>query len=380
MRSIHLKSNRGQAMLGAGALAGVGFLIMAATAVYVMNSSKEKSVRMSQSDARFINDVVFSRVGQAVAATAIICDEADGMCKWNPGNSTLKFDAKDFGFKNVKEDSSSKTLSFTITSCLPGDPEKADFAACIEKNSEVKLQLSDLNKLKDLKVLNWSNTDDKDFYGILISVDTEYNSVDTDKDEKFVSNAVIRRPRYFALIEAGQGECSPTCHVPDGQTRSEALCFGQVKVVQGAHNMAKVPNMTITNLGPGYMNRLTVSRQFTPNNSILPPGAQIPALSAKQDIFSYSNGLSPGAETTFEDTGLQCAHWTSSTTTVITHAGFNGSSTTSSYDPNSTRPTGTADYEFSKVSPANALFLGQDGTSVPSTHTAYSTIVYVGQN
>ncbi len=377
-----LLNKKGQAMLGAGALAGVGFLIMAATAVYVMNSSKEKSVRMSQADARFINDMVFSRVGQAVAASAIICDEADGLCKWND-DPRLKFEAKNFGFKDLKIDNSSKTLSFIISSCLPSDPEKADFSTCVEKESEVKFQLSDLNKLKDLKILNWSadpNNTDKDYYGILISVNTSYNSVDTNKDESFVSNAVIRRPRFFLHIESGVGECLPTCHVPDGQTRSEALCFGKVKVVQGQNNMAKVSNLTVTNDGPGYLHRFNISRKFSRNTAVAETASLPPSLLQSKEIFSNNTGMSPGTSLSFDDNTLECVHWTSNVT-IIEESGSDFYGVFTTYDPNSSVSTGSADYSFSKVEPQNPLFLGQYGTTVPSTKTEFLTLIYYrGQN
>jgi hypothetical protein len=383
-----LRSRTGGAMLGAMFIGGIAMLSLSFVAAYVLKGSEEKLVRMSQADAKFLNELVFSRVGQAVAATALLCDERNMKCKWN-SDPRLNLVSKNFGFSDLREEGN--TLKFDAASCLPADPEKADFSQCVEKESTVSLRIQSLEQMKDLQIFNWSGTSDTDVYGILISIETAYESSDSNNNENFVSNAIIRRPRFFAYIEPGSGECLPTCHVPLGQTRVDAMCYGPVGMQRGQTNLAEISGLTVRNDGPGYIYALNIERGFSPNPAVVNSTGLSSGITKPTSVFNINEGLAPGAEAVFNDNTLECAHETinrSYTFTSTVNAGFNGVSSStsysSSYNPNSSTPTGTADYRFASVAPSNALFLDQQGAAVPSTQTINTTvhtvIVYRGQN
>jgi hypothetical protein len=295
-----------------------------------------------------------------------------------------------------------KALEFPATSCLPFMTEDGDDKRCKSVESKVWAQLVDLEELKKAGLLRAETISAAesaqsaagwDHWAVLVSVSTPYQTLDKSEDKtEFVSTAVIRRPRSIVMFEPGRAECTPTCHVPSGETRLDAMCYGKIEVEQGVTNFASIEGMKVRNDGPGYLYQLAVNRDFENNPGLSNPSSTAGFTMEPEKVFSFADndgkgGLAPGLEVPVTDAKMPCRHeLIIHNTSSMVEAGFDGSSTSVSESytgVNNSRPSGTAQYTLSDVLPANSLRLDESGQAVPSTQTTrtiHTIIYYRGQN
>ena len=410
-RQFHSKSGNVLLFALAG-MAAVGIAV--GTAMLVENISLDRKATVSEGDARFLNEIVFSRAGQAIAASALLCSDVSksaARCFWNTDNDHK---LADYGFSKMVVNEAEKSLEFPATSCLPLNPESGDTSRCKAVESKVSVKLVDLNQLAQEGVLlketlstsESQAADGWDHYGILITVTTPYQGMGGTSDKTdYVSTAIVRRPRAIVKFEPGRAECTPTCQVPTGKTRVDAMCYGPIEVEAGATNYASIEGMKVRNEGPGYIYSLDVNREFDRANNLANVSSSAGFNLGKEKVFGFGDadargGLAPGIEVPVTDAAMPCLHETvvhnhSVVSTQMVLAGFNGSSTshvastssTSYNGVNNSRPSGKANYSLSGILPRNALRLDSMGQAVPSTQSTqtnvhyYQTVIYYrGQN
>ncbi len=353
--------------------------------IYAEKFALDRVALINEKDARFHNELVFSRVGQALSNNAVLCREADMSCRWNSDDSRLDHQPKQYGLKSLSS-SSDKSFRFESENCLPIE-DAMDVSNCKTFKAEGEIRIASIQELIDNKLIQdtrWTSAqggststsmDDTDHYGAVITVKSKYMTAGG-KVQDFVTTGFIRRPRSVVKIFEGKALCEETCHVPEGETRTEAMCYGRVKTLRGEKNAAKMRGLAIFNEGPGYALDLQLKRQFAPH----PAFASDVTEREKAPAVIYDNkgaGLAPGMRIdNIADSDLPCAHRTVPTSRTST----TGGGVTVSYGTSSI-PTGSAAYSFSKVTPANMMSVGQASGGVPAMETHVHTVIRVrGQN
>ncbi|MBP7845479.1 MAG: hypothetical protein KA116_11780 [Proteobacteria bacterium] len=430
MSTQYSSRKRGQALLSAVMVSGMGIAVLTALVSYIIKSNEDKIAMMNEADAKFLNEMSFARVGQAISETAILCSELKNKCVWN-SDTQQAFTKDQFGFDDWTN--SGTKAQFKVLNCLPtrndvvegsGTVANPSLTKCEKYNSSIQLEMMSIQDAMDSEILKkdssgaTASSTDNDNYVVAIRVETKFISGSNGKEQSFVSSALIRRPRSFVSIIPGRAQCKPTCPIPNGQTREEAMCYGPIGLIVGATNLALVSNFQIRNDGPGYLYRSGLKRIFIKNPALVADTGISAASANPTNIPIIDSGtgedaeLAPGREQTFTD-NIECAHetlvhnhevvTTSNVSQTITHAGFDGVATSSdtsygqttyqsTFTPNGEKPTGNAVYtvDAAKIVPNNFLQLDSEGATIPSTqtdidvtvhkHITTTTITYLGQN
>ncbi len=430
MSTQYSSRKKGQALLSAVMVSGMGIAILTALVSYIIKSNEEKLSMMNEADAKFLNEMTFARVGQAISSTAILCNELTKTCKWND-NPDQNFKTDKYGFKSWK--AVERHVEFKVENCLPTKSDvvepgstsasgstTASLMKCEKYYSTVNLEIMSIQDALDKEIIkkdaNTNQTTDNDPFVLAMRVETKFISGANGNEQGFVSTALMRRPRSFVSMQPGIAMCKPDCAVPEGQARVEAACYGAIGMFTNSTNLATVTGMKVRNDGPGYLYRIGLKRDFIVNPDLMNSSGVSSNLTQTQlipfkDASNKDVEIAPGKDVEFSD-NVECAHetqihnsevhHTSYQTAVYTHVGFDAVTTDSSsssqtfssstYNPNSSRPTGGAIYQVdtSKIVPSNYLQLDSEGAAVPSTltditnvthvNTVITTTIYLGQN
>ncbi len=371
-------------------------LVVAISKYSQMAGGKRQAV-INENSSRLINEIVISRVGQALASTAILCSEMKKQCYWNEQLPDTK--PTDFQFTSVKEKGTSLLLG--VETCLPSFTQTVTFDNCKKVSSDVEIRFTGIEGLKQAKLITGEQSStDQDSYAALVSVSTGFLEA-SGQTRDFTSSSVIRRPRPYLRVEPTAGACKPTCALSDGN-KSQDFCYGRLKIVN--NNGKDVTNSkvqyTVYNDGPGHLYHFQIKRSFTPNPTINATKSALPDSvvydSASDERIngkgsSKKMGLAAGESLQIVDAGLPCYDEKTYQTVVNVftrqggnHDGINTGQVLAVYDASvsssarefatNSRPSGEAEYSFAMVEPSNALMLGQGGSSVPATQTLTTTV------
>jgi hypothetical protein len=232
--------------------ATVGLAVMVGS--YVLNSQKLSKVVSSESSSLLLNNLVLTRVAQAISSTAILCNHTTEMCYWNEDNTGMALE--NFGFiKNSSSSAKGEPMTLEVEVCLPEFKSTGvDLKSCENKVAKAELRIKNIEeligqasegtagilsgKLDQTKSSSSSSTAktlpallegslgadgvDQDVYGILIKVSSTY--VDFSQQQRNAEiSGIVRRPRFLTRIETSDGFCAPTCQVSSlGDSESDS--------------------------------------------------------------------------------------------------------------------------------------------------------------
>lgn len=352
-----LKSEKGSIIATLGITTAI-LGISLAVGTYVLNSQKLQKMVSSENAGRLLNNLVLTRVAQAISSTAVLCNNVTQLCYWNKATDGIA--PENFRFSSiVPSPSAGEPMKFDVEVCLPeftvAGPNLTD---CQEKLAQVEVRIKDISELlgtdsatNQVGVISGNNSrdsaDDKDSYGLLITVASKYKDFNQE-DKVLTSTAVVRRPRLLLRLETDDAFCSPTCQVSvlsDGEnsiTKSQDFCFGRTKIVNnnsaaytfnsssGSNTSAlsafNSTNATIgyriINDGPGYLYGYKIQRSFKPNPQFqFAPGESMPPVTQVFSSFDEKDKseleIGPGGTKTYNDQGLKCYDEKITNTTVI---------------------------------------------------------------
>jgi hypothetical protein len=362
-----LKSKKGSLVTTLGiATATLGLAL--AVGSYVLSSQKIAKVVSSEGASLLLNNLVLTRVAQAISSTAILCSDTTELCYWNKLSTNIA--PENFRFLNV-EDSSSKgePMKFDVEVCLPTVKSTGiELTNCENKIAKAELRIKNVNELlstdpnASVGVLSGSldsvgAVQDTDVYGILIKVTSSY--LNFDQNEKLAEiTGIVRRPRFLVRLETEDAFCAPTCQVSSlgdseldssftggalkqgNVPKSQSFCLGNVRMINNqseaytfnskdtkvtsalsAFNSTKaVVPVTVWNDGPGYLYNYSLKRSFAPNPSYsYAPGEGKPSNEIFYQSFGDKEvvGVAPGkSSATRQDDGLRCFDEKITNTTV----------------------------------------------------------------
>ena len=303
---------------------------------YVLSGRKAAQVVANETNARLLNELVVTRVGQAIASTAILCSEVTRTCYWNK-LTTMK--ASDFRFSSVSETSTANDpMTFSVEVCIPTfSATGVDLVNCSDKVANAEIRFIDLKTLQDTQQISGANKlaqSDTDHFGVAVTVASTYINMSQAK-QALVSTSVVRRPRPYLRIDTGESYCSPTCQVsvlsdgPDGANdrhvldKSQDFCLGLAKIVNNSSaantgNALALFDSTkatikykVYNDGPGYVYRYSIDRTFTPGANFVANG--MPTSSQNEPVFPKPNTkddelleIEAGGSRELSDSGMKC--------------------------------------------------------------------------
>jgi hypothetical protein len=361
------KSRKGSLVTTLGiATATLGLAL--AVGSYVLNTQKVAKVVSSEGGSLLLNNLVLTRVAQAISSTAILCSDTTELCYWNKAASNTA--PENFRFLNV-EDSASKgePMKFDVEVCLPNITSSGvELTNCANKIAKAELRIKDIKELLSLdpnasvgvlsgSLDNVGTVQDKDIFGILIKVSSTYLNFDQSQKVAEITG-IVRRPRFLVRLETEDSFCAPTCQVSslgDSESdssftggalkegnvpKSQSFCFGNQRMINNqsqaytfnskdtkdtsalsVFNSTKaVVPVTVWNDGPGYLYNYSLKRSFSPNPLYsYAPGEGLASTSVFFESFGSKEavGVGPGqSSVTRNDDGLRCFDEKITNTTV----------------------------------------------------------------
>lgn len=347
------KNNKGSIVATLGiTTAVVGISI--ALGGYVLNSQKLAKVVSSESESRLLNNLVLTRVAQAVASTAVLCNDATGFCYWNTKAQDMS--PENFGFSDLDTKKKSDVLTFQAEICIPDfTVTGVKLTDCEDKVAKVEIRIKDVSELtasqsvagaKQEGIISGDQAEsDQDNFGILMTVSSTYKDFNQE-DKVLVSTGMVKRPRFLLRISTEAAFCQPTCQVAtlsDGEnliSKPQNFCMGRVKILNNkseAFNFNSTATMntkalsefdntkakitfTVHNDGPGYLYDYSVVRDFIKNplftfspNEVMPPSG-VPVIStfdlkydSSDDVFDRNKfELTANDKLQLVDEGMKC--------------------------------------------------------------------------
>ncbi len=376
-------NNHGNVVLGMGA--GLAMLAIG-SAVYLISNQLTlgRKVISNKIDSIYANESSVTRIGQAVAAGAILCPAPSGSgtvepCRWStqPNLAPDKFGVQDVEVAGEK-------LILGMRTCTPAKGSGVAGCQYLDTKAEVKLlslqELMDKGELSDRR-----GADDTDKFAVYSKVTAMYRTSSGAK-KQYKTTAIMRRPRSILKIIPGTAQCSPTCATVSGGSRLDPICYGPIEIPTDADTTADVSGMRIRNEGPGHVYKFQIQRSFAQSMAAGNGGTDFSVNSDPVIVYDSEKGLAPGEEVEISDSALPCPNEFIYTSSTVAVAGGGGSVTSVSRGHNS-RPSGRASYSFvgETLDPPSAVSIEGGSVLTPArrTHTHTTTfipIVVTGQN
>lgn len=352
---IFLKNRRGGiGVILALSAAGLVF-VMAAMSLSGGVISQTKALKDERS-ARLAAEVILVRLGQAVAATGVLCRQGVVRCWWND-----KIQTREFGFKKVT--SKDETMMIEADVCLPTG-RSDDPADCANVEMSAELRFGMVRDLASEGILSGiRNSGDGDDMGIAVTAIIPYNEMKAGgmlSREEFRRAAVIRRPRAFLKVETTPGFCTAGCRPPVGNNPAPP-CYSGPQFT-GDDSQAGIVNVKVMNDGPGFIYDFAIKRTFTPNRAAFPTAqGETKTYTAKELGFQ---GLEPGGFFEFQDR-LPCL---TEVRVAQVEIPFGTGPTVTTSVTQSLNKTGDVEYEFlpNSIDPNNVLIISRSGTTIPA--------------
>lgn len=311
----------------------------------------------SERSARLAAEVILVRLGQAVSATAILCQQKTVKCWWNP-----KMESKEFGFSKVKVEKGMMYIEANL--CLP-NPNSLDPSDCEKVEMSADIRFGDVRTLASDGIMSGiRNSGDGDDMGIAVTATIPYREMMAGgslEEKAFRRAAVVRRPRAFLKIETTPGFCTAGCRPPVGNNPAPP-CYSGPQFT-GDDSQAGIVNVKVMNDGPGHIYDFTIKRTFTPNKDAFPTAAgETKTYKASELGFE---GLGPGSSFEFQDQ-LPCL--TEVRVVQLTVPFGTDVARVETSVTQSMNKTGSVEYEFlpNTIDPNNVLIISRSGTTIPA--------------